>query len=154
LIFIHDSTIHQSLNQFQVRRSARTGQSCILAVTAACWNPSATFRLQRPRKLQPATRRPPQKPRRFKPKGRLKRRALDDFQAARLAELLGRAPMELIAAANAERAKDEEEKKYWLALAKSNAETATARKSGPLNLAPRPGLEPGTYGLTVRRSTD
>ena len=22
------------------------------------------------------------------------------------------------------------------------------------NLAPRPGLEPGTYGLTVRRSTD
>ncbi len=25
----------------------------------------------------------------------------------------------------------------------------------PLNLlAPRPGLEPGTYGLTVRRSTD
>ncbi|MBU0601489.1 MAG: hypothetical protein KKD25_03690, partial [Gammaproteobacteria bacterium] len=52
---------------------------------------------------------------------RLKRRALDDFQAARLAELLGRAPMELIAAANAERAKDEEEKKYWLALAKSNA---------------------------------
>ncbi|MEY2837817.1 MAG: hypothetical protein RJB60_116 [Pseudomonadota bacterium] len=29
-------------------------------------------------------------------------------------------------------------------------------KSGPLffTLAPRPGLEPGTYGLTVRRSTD
>ena len=23
-----------------------------------------------------------------------------------------------------------------------------------INLAPRPGLEPGTYGLTVRRSTD
>jgi hypothetical protein len=24
----------------------------------------------------------------------------------------------------------------------------------PAKLAPRPGLEPGTYGLTVRRSTD
>jgi hypothetical protein len=24
----------------------------------------------------------------------------------------------------------------------------------PEDLAPRPGLEPGTYGLTVRRSTD
>ena len=26
--------------------------------------------------------------------------------------------------------------------------------AGLLYLAPRPGLEPGTYGLTVRRSTD
>ena len=86
---------------------------------------------------------------------RLKRRALDDFQAARVAEVLERDPLELIAVANAERAKDEGEKDYWLALAETRAaQKKTARRSGPSSLAPRPGLEPGTYGLTVRRSTD
>ncbi len=86
---------------------------------------------------------------------RLKRRTMDDFQAARIAEVLEKDPMELIAVANAERAKDEEEKGYWIALAKQRgAQKKTARRSGPSNMAPRPGLEPGTYGLTVRRSTD
>ena len=36
-----------------------------------------------------------------------------------------------------------------------NAEKQKARsKAGFLNLAPLTGLEPVTYGLTVRRSTD
>ena len=34
-------------------------------------------------------------------------------------------------------------------------EKGAATSCNPLySLAPRPGLEPGTYGLTVRRSTD
>jgi hypothetical protein len=33
-------------------------------------------------------------------------------------------------------------------------EKAPELHQGLFYLAPRPGLEPGTYGLTVRRSTD
>ncbi len=32
--------------------------------------------------------------------------------------------------------------------------TKKPNRVGLFDLAPRPGLEPGTYGLTVRRSTD
>ncbi|MEK7882953.1 hypothetical protein [Methyloversatilis sp. NSM2] len=82
---------------------------------------------------------------------RARRRILDDFQAARIADVLSKSPMEVIAAANVERAKDDDERAYWVKLWKDCAQKKTARKSGPSNLAPRPGLEPGTYGLTVRR---
>ena len=37
----------------------------------------------------------------------------DDYTAAKMAELLGRPPMELIAAANAERTKSAKERKFW-----------------------------------------
>ena len=37
---------------------------------------------------------------------------------------------------------------------KGNKRKALESLQGLSNLAPRPGLEPGTYGLTVRRSTD
>ncbi len=86
---------------------------------------------------------------------RKERRVMDDYVAAKIAQLLERDPLELIAVANAERARTDDEREYWSALAAERApQKKTARRSGPSNLAPRPGLEPGTYGLTVRRSTD
>lgn len=42
-----------------------------------------------------------------------KQRVIDDYTAAKIAEALGINPMEVIAAANAEREKDEKRKDYW-----------------------------------------
>jgi len=62
---------------------------------------------------------------------RNKRNALGDIQAAKLALVLGKQPIEIIAAANAERTSDEEEKAFWLALAAhAKAEMETARRDG------------------------
>jgi hypothetical protein len=44
---------------------------------------------------------------------------------------------------------------HWLPRDEKIKEKGPAIACKPLNLvAPQPGLEPGTYGLTVRRSTN
>lgn len=51
---------------------------------------------------------------------RTKRRTIDDYAAARIAEALGVAPLQIIAAANAEREKDDRKRSFWEQLAKGS----------------------------------
>ncbi len=48
-------------------------------------------------------------------------RTMDDYTAAKLAEVLGISALEVIAAANAEREKDAEKAEFWRKLAKMSA---------------------------------
>jgi protein-disulfide isomerase-like protein with CxxC motif len=50
-----------------------------------------------------------------------KQRVLDDYTAAQVAEALGIDPMEVIAAANAEREKDKKKQEYWRKLLQNMA---------------------------------
>ena len=52
---------------------------------------------------------------------RLKKRVIDDYTAARIADALGIDPMEVIAAANAEREKDEKKREYWRQIVQKSA---------------------------------
>ncbi len=51
-------------------------------------------------------------------------RVIDDYTAARVAELLNIDPMQVIAQANAEREKDENRKSYWQRIAHMSVRTA------------------------------
>jgi hypothetical protein len=70
---------------------------------------------------------------------RNEKHSMDPYKAAQLAVLLGKHPLELIAASCAERAKSEEEKQFWERL-QTAVETETARRGEPLN-AWWPGAE-------------
>jgi transcriptional regulator with XRE-family HTH domain len=50
---------------------------------------------------------------------RTKKRIMDDYTAAKLAEILGIDPMRIIAQANAEREKNEEKRAFWMTMAKT-----------------------------------
>jgi hypothetical protein len=72
------------------------------------------------------------------------RRVMDDYIAARVADLLKISKLELIAQANAEREKDAEKKAYW------EAEAKTARESRePLDMVASLGIEPRTRGFSM-----
>ena len=77
-------------------------------------------------------------------------RIMDDYTAAKVADMLGIDQMELIAQANAEREKDPQKRAYWEARAK------TARESRePLgNVVASLGIEPRTRGFSIRCSTN
>ncbi len=77
------------------------------------------------------------------------RRVMDDYIAARVADLLQIDKLELIAQANAEREKDVEKRTYW------EAEAKTAReKREPLEVVASLGIEPRTRGFSIRCSTN
>ncbi|EMN5130722.1 hypothetical protein RVV79_003849 [Burkholderia contaminans] len=60
-------------------------------------------------------------------KYRLGRAFFDDMSAVRVAEILGIDPMEVISAANAERARDESARSFWVGVwGKATGATATA----------------------------
>lgn len=56
------------------------------------------------------------------------KRIIDDYTAAKLAEILDINPLEVIAAANAEREKDLVRREMWLKLARTSAEQHRAAK--------------------------
>ena len=77
-------------------------------------------------------------------------RIMDDYTAAKVADMLGIDQMELIAQANAEREKDPQRRAYWEAKAK------TAREGRePLgDMVASLGIEPRTRGFSIRCSTN
>ena len=77
-------------------------------------------------------------------------RIMDDYTAAKVADMLGIDQMELIAQANAEREKDPQKRAYWEAKAK------TAREGRePLgDMVASLGIEPRTRGFSIRCSTN
>ena len=59
---------------------------------------------------------------------RTRKRTMDDYTAARVAELLGIEELEIIAQANAEREKDAKKRAYW----EEKAKAVRQRTGGPL----------------------
>lgn len=80
------------------------------------------------------------------------KRVMDDYTAARVAELLEMPPLLLIAQANAEREKDETKRAYWRKFAA--AVTAAVAVNFFLPMAQKDALAQGVTAAEVTRSTD
>ena len=76
-------------------------------------------------------------------------RVMDDYTAARVAEVLGIDEIEVIAQANAEREKDPEKRAFW----EEKAKTAREKRE-PLEVVASLGIEPRTRGFSIRCSTN
>lgn len=83
-------------------------------------------------------------------------RVMDDYTAARVAELLGIEPLQVIAAANAERETDQGKKQFWEKFARAAVIAAAvvggAQVASMLDLA-QPG-DLALLGSTINLSTD
>jgi transcriptional regulator with XRE-family HTH domain len=71
-------------------------------------------------------------------------RVMDDYTAARVAEVLGIDEIEVIAQANAEREKDPEKRAFW----EEKAKTAREKRE-PLEVVASLGIEPRTRGFSM-----
>ena len=80
---------------------------------------------------------------------RKKRRVMDDYIAARVADMLGIDSIEVIAVANSERENDPEKRSFWDKKAKTARE-----KREPLEVVASLGIEPRTRGFSIRCSTN